>query len=576
MCVSHCPSELCARRREDVVRVSTRAPRFRENTPLMRAHETMVDLIKGNSPSSFMDILGVGIFGFMQNLEVDPDRDLIYSDDEEEDEDFNQNQSQKLKPHPQLKEIDDKEAEQIKLSLKRSKSVNQNLLRINARKCARKKKATRKGDKDQNASPEEEQGKSDSSEYEDVNEENIDYNYKVSDKSVPDLSNKLHTEDNNVKVVEEEKIVPLNIEKDKPPENINIEKSKPHINESVPEKKTKKKSKQIEKNKTTQNDTWKTETAAPVIDEYTKKSREMAAIGNRLAANGQYEMAIKCFTEAIKFNPKEYKIFGNRSFCFEKMQQYEEALSDAEISLLMEPNWIKGLFRKGKALCGLKKYYEASLAYRDVLKLDSTSQEATMELKRSQTLHLMEMGFSWTQCNNALKRHSSLEEAIEALFNGECDPTPEENGAYKLDVTQLSRADPSVQNEKKWENVVRLPSKMKPYPKENVQLPPPVIKRQGKPEVFPVWVGSLAPTVDYLTLQEVFNRAGKVFSIKMVLEHHCAFVNYTRKEDSAQAVQTLNGVVVEGVLCLCDIPVEFLQGSESPNTLRQTLTLPPV
>uniref|UniRef100_A0A3B4A9Z4 Uncharacterized protein n=1 Tax=Periophthalmus magnuspinnatus TaxID=409849 RepID=A0A3B4A9Z4_9GOBI len=79
---------------------------------------------------------------------------------------------------------------------------------------------------------------------------------------------------------------------------------------------------------------------------------------NELKYNkGRYEMAITFFSEAIKFNPKEYKLFGNRSFCFEKMQQFEEALSDAEVSLSMEPNWIKGLFRKGKALCGLKNFH---------------------------------------------------------------------------------------------------------------------------------------------------------------------------------------------------------------------------
>jgi len=36
------------------------------------------------------------------------------------------------------------------------------------------------------------------------------------------------------------------------------------------------------------------------------------------------------------------------------MQQYENALGDADLALSMEHNWMKGLFRKGKALCGLK------------------------------------------------------------------------------------------------------------------------------------------------------------------------------------------------------------------------------
>lgn len=31
-----------------------------------------------------------------------------------------------------------------------------------------------------------------------------------------------------------------------------------------------------------------------------------------------------------------------------------KALDDAELSLIMCPGWVKGLFRKGKALAGLK------------------------------------------------------------------------------------------------------------------------------------------------------------------------------------------------------------------------------
>lgn len=119
--------------------------------------------------------------------------------------------------------------------------------------------------------------------------------------------------------------------------------------------------------------------------------------------------------------PPSFRLFGNRSLCYERLQQYENACRDADVALLMEPKWIKGLFRKGKALCGLKvkhpypflisahsqktsafrtfrtvlnspslvqRYYEASLIYREVLDLDSSSMEAKQELKRAQTLHL--------------------------------------------------------------------------------------------------------------------------------------------------------------------------------------------
>lgn len=48
------------------------------------------------------------------------------------------------------------------------------------------------------------------------------------------------------------------------------------------------------------------------------------------------------------------RLFGNRSYCYEKLRCYEEALGDAQVALGLQPGWPKGLFRKGKALRGLK------------------------------------------------------------------------------------------------------------------------------------------------------------------------------------------------------------------------------
>ncbi|XP_042371528.1 tetratricopeptide repeat protein 31-like, partial [Plectropomus leopardus] len=197
-------------------------------------------------------------------------------------------------------------------------------------------------------------------------------------------------------------------------------------------------------------------TADQAAEEFAKKSRELAGMGIRFAASEQYEMAVKYFTDAIKFNPKEFKLFGNRSLCFERMQQYENALRDADVALSMEPNWIKGLFRKGKALCGLKRYYEASLIYKEVLKQEKTSAEATQELKRAQTLHLMEMGFTWAQSSEALKTHATLEEAVETLFGGDINVAAGDAGACRDDAEP-----PVVQEEDDDEGewIVRRPSR---------------------------------------------------------------------------------------------------------------------
>ncbi|KAG7216562.1 hypothetical protein INR49_021648, partial [Caranx melampygus] len=91
----------------------------------------------------------------------------------------------------------------------------------------------------------------------------------------------------------------------------------------------------------------------------------------------------------MKTQRKERRLFGNRSFCFEKMQEYEKALTDAELCLNMCPGWVKGCLGKARALAGLKRYAEAAQAFREVLALEGSYMEAAQELMRVQMTHLM-------------------------------------------------------------------------------------------------------------------------------------------------------------------------------------------
>ncbi|KAI4804203.1 hypothetical protein KUCAC02_025837 [Chaenocephalus aceratus] len=278
----------------------------------------------------------------------------------------------------------------------------------------------------------------------------------------------------------------------------------------------------------------------PIAEELAKRSRELAGMGNRMAASSQYEMA--------------------------RMQQYENALQDADLALSMEPNWIKGLFRKGKALCGLKRYYEASLIYKEVLNLESSSAEATQELKRAQTLHLMEMGFSWAQSSEALKTHGTLEEAVEALFGGEDGKLcPGDVGASREDFEPPVVQEEDDDDEGDWTVLQASRPRMQQvkesdafgHSRSNSQSPTPHSRNAMKPDLMSVWVGSLAPTVTYSTLHELFSRAGTVYSIKMLLEQQCAFVNYAKREDCDRAIQCINGLVVEGAPLSVRYPNRF-------------------
>ncbi|XP_075711341.1 tetratricopeptide repeat protein 31 isoform X2 [Rhinoderma darwinii] len=128
-----------------------------------------------------------------------------------------------------------------------------------------------------------------------------------------------------------------------------------------------------------------------VVDQYKiQQSMDLASIGNNLASKGSYTQALHYYTEAITLNPSEYRFLGNRSYNYERVGRYDEALQDAETALELQPHFIKGNFRRGKALKGLKRYSEAITAFQEVLSCDVNCVEAAQELGDCQ-LRLQEL-----------------------------------------------------------------------------------------------------------------------------------------------------------------------------------------
>ncbi|XP_053406427.1 uncharacterized protein LOC123546690 [Mercenaria mercenaria] len=114
----------------------------------------------------------------------------------------------------------------------------------------------------------------------------------------------------------------------------------------------------------------KSEEESEELDPKTLRSRQLAIKGNEMAHLGHYNAAIELFSEAIKLDPKDFRFFGNRSYCYDRIQQYEKALKDAEKAISLAKDWPKGYFRQGRALAGLKMFPEAEQAFTQVLKLD--------------------------------------------------------------------------------------------------------------------------------------------------------------------------------------------------------------
>ncbi|XP_045069727.1 tetratricopeptide repeat protein 31-like isoform X1 [Coregonus clupeaformis] len=319
--------------------------------------------------------------------------------------------------------------------------------------------------------------------------------------------------------------------------------------EQKPEWKVKNKCQTKEKPNDERKDVQK-KSPVPNTEDIVKRSTELAVIGNQFASGGHFDMAVKYFTDAIKYNPAEFRLFGNRSFCYEKMQEYEKALADAELALNMSPGWVKGLYRKGRALAGLKRYDEAAQALKEVLQLDGYCADAAQELMRVQITQLMEFGFSREQSSNALIIHGTVEKSLEALskisgilYNGRY-PTASVAHPAKVDSAYSVSRTSAFPSDPKPRQAQHSPS-LQDKPKSNTPAMTMSENFSVETKLYPIWVGNLVPSGTEAMIKEIFEGAGKIHSIKLLRARRCAFINYFDPECCEIALK-FHGMEING------------------------------
>lgn len=93
-------------------------------------------------------------------------------------------------------------------------------------------------------------------------------------------------------------------------------------------------------------------------------------MGDQAVKNGKHRVAIQWYTEAIRLEPENAKLWSNRSAAQANASEFQAALADACQAIQLEPKWHKAWSRKGFALFRLQQYESASEAYKQALKLD--------------------------------------------------------------------------------------------------------------------------------------------------------------------------------------------------------------
>lgn len=101
---------------------------------------------------------------------------------------------------------------------------------------------------------------------------------------------------------------------------------------------------------------------------------EAKSKGNAAFSSGNYEEAIKHFSEAIALAPTNHVLYSNRSAAYASLHKYNEALQDAKKTVEIKADWSKGYSRLGAAYVGLGKYDDAISSYKKGLEFDPSNE----------------------------------------------------------------------------------------------------------------------------------------------------------------------------------------------------------
>ncbi|CAA7403622.1 unnamed protein product [Spirodela intermedia] len=104
--------------------------------------------------------------------------------------------------------------------------------------------------------------------------------------------------------------------------------------------------------------------------------------GNELFMQQKYPEAVRHYTEALRRNPHDPKVYSNRAACYTKLGALPEGLKDAEKCIELDPSFSKGYTRKGAVQFFMKEYDKALETYQEGLKHDPSNQELLDGVRR--------------------------------------------------------------------------------------------------------------------------------------------------------------------------------------------------
>ena len=87
------------------------------------------------------------------------------------------------------------------------------------------------------------------------------------------------------------------------------------------------------------------------------KANQLKNKGNSAFYNNKYLDAEKFYSEAIKMGMGSRPLWTNLAACRNLMKKYEDAISDCDTALSIDPKCSRSIIEKGIALMGLRQQW---------------------------------------------------------------------------------------------------------------------------------------------------------------------------------------------------------------------------
>ncbi|XP_053121967.1 outer dynein arm-docking complex subunit 4 isoform X3 [Hemicordylus capensis] len=110
----------------------------------------------------------------------------------------------------------------------------------------------------------------------------------------------------------------------------------------------------------------------------------LMAEGTMLSRRGELAKALACYTYALQFQPGDRNCLVARSKCYLRLGDTENALKDAEASLINDKEFTKGLYQKAEALYTMGDFEFALVFYHRGYKLRPEVQKFKLGIQKCQ------------------------------------------------------------------------------------------------------------------------------------------------------------------------------------------------